>query len=166
MTWETILFLITGTLTALLAGVFFGYSVSVNWALHRLKDSEYVRVMQEINEVIQNPFFLLTFLGPAVLLPILTFLYGNNTPDHPGSLRFYLLAASSVFYIAGPFGLTVAGNVPLNNKLANFNGKNSTEAEIAMARLEFEKPWNRLHTIRTVASVVSLILFFTAILLT
>ncbi len=164
MILETTLFLITGTLTALLAGVFFGYSVSVNWALHRLKDSEYVRVMQEINDVIQNPFFLLTFLGPAILLPTLTFLYGNS-PDHPGSLRFYLLATASVFYIVGTFGLTIAGNVPLNNKLAKFNEKNATENEIATARSVFEKPWNRLHTIRTIASITALILFFAAILL-
>ncbi|TGN14677.1 DUF1772 domain-containing protein [Leptospira ilyithenensis] len=165
MTLETILFLITGTLIALLTGLFFGYSVSVNWALHRLKNSEYVRAMQEINDVIQNPLFLLTFLGPVILLPLLTFLYGNP-PDHPDFvLRFYLLAGASVFYIVGPFGLTIAGNVPLNNKLAKFNEESATEKEVEAERSEFEKPWNRLHTIRTVASVIALILFFAAILL-
>lgn len=40
MTLENIVLVIAGTLTSLLAGLFFGYEVSVNWGLGRLKDSE------------------------------------------------------------------------------------------------------------------------------
>jgi len=163
MTLEIFLFITTGTFTGLIAGVFFGYAVSVNWALHRLTDSEYIRAMQEVNRVIQNPFFLLTFLGPVILLPLLAFLYGNGT--NPTSLRFLLLSAASAIYIIGSFGLTIAGNVPLNNELEKFNEADATKEQVAVARLGFERPWNRLHTIRTIASIAALVLFFAAILL-
>ena len=57
MKLEDILLIIAGTLVALIAGLFFGFSVAVNRGLHRLKDSEYLAAMQSINEVIQNPLF-------------------------------------------------------------------------------------------------------------
>jgi len=149
-----IILLITGTLTTLLSGVFFGYTVSVNGALGRLRDEEYVRTMQSINVVIQNPLFFLTFMGPVVLLPFATFLAHDNA-----SMQFWLLLFATIIYIVGTFGVTVAGNVPLNDQLA--------KADISAAhdaRNRFEKPWNRLHTIRTVAGVIVTILLFAACL--
>jgi uncharacterized membrane protein len=157
MTIETILLITTGTLVALLAGVFFGYAVSVNWGLHRLKDSEYVRAMQSINIVIQNPLFFLSFMGPLVLLPVVTFMFKESP-------AFGLLLAATIVYIVGSFGLTVAGNVPLNEKLARFNVAGVSEAQVAAARAQFEKPWNMLHAIRTVASIAATVLLFAACL--
>ncbi len=46
MVFENIILVLAGTLTALVTGLFYGYSVSVNGGLHRLNDSEYVRTMQ------------------------------------------------------------------------------------------------------------------------
>jgi uncharacterized membrane protein len=106
--FEDIILVLAGTLTALLAGLFFGYSVSVNGGLHRLNDSEYVRAMQSINLVIQNPPFFVCFIGPVILLPLAAFLHRD------ANLQFALLLTASVLYIAGSFGLTIAGNVPLN----------------------------------------------------
>jgi uncharacterized membrane protein len=149
--FETILLILTSLLTALLAGVFFGYAVSVNGGLARLKDKEYVAAMQSINVVILNPLFMATFMGPVILLPVITFLRWN-TPD-----AFLLLAATAI-YLVGVFGITAGGNVPLNEKLANCDLKNGSEKEIADARKTFEKPWNRLHTLRTLAAIAALTL--------
>lgn len=148
---ETALLIITGTLTTLLAGVFFGYAVSVNPGLHRLKDSEYVRAMQSINIVIQNPLFFLSFMGPLILLPWVTFL------AH-GEATFGWLLAATITYVVGSFGVTVAGNVPLNEKLARADVSQATAARAA-----FEKPWNALHAIRTLASIAATVLFFAAL---
>jgi uncharacterized membrane protein len=62
-------------------------------------------------------------------------------------MQFALLLASSVLYIASSFGLTIVGNVPLNQRLAKFDVTKASDNEIAHARTGFEKPWNRLHTI-------------------
>ncbi len=154
---ENILLVITGSLTGLLAGVFFGYAVSVNWGLHRLQDIEYVRAMQSINVVILNPLFFLSFLGPVVLLPTVTFLSRGSD-----SGRFELLLAASLLYILFSFVLTVRGNVPLNNQLAAFDSSTASDKQIADARAHYEGPWNRLHAIRTVASLAAMALIFVA----
>ena len=151
---EAILFTATGTLTALLAGVFFGFSVAVNGGLHRLRDVEYVRAMQSINRVIQNPLFFLSFMGPVVLLPIVTFMTTG--------MAFTLLAVASALYVFIVFGLTVAGNVPLNNTLDRV--QTTDERTAAAARTAYEQPWNRLHNIRTVAAIAVTVLIFVAYL--
>ena len=76
-------------------------------------------------------------------------------------MQFVLLLASSVLYTAGSFGLTMLGNVPLNQRLAKFDVTKASGHEIAQVREKFEKPWNRLHTIRTVASIAATVLIFT-----
>jgi uncharacterized membrane protein len=157
MVFENIVLVFAGILTALVSGLYFGYSVSVNGGLHRLNDSEYVKAMQSINAVIQNPIFFVSFIGPLPLLPLATYLQGDAN-----SMQFALLLASSVLYIAGSFGLTMVGNVPLNQRLAKFDMTKASGNEIAYARAEFEKPWNRLHTIRTIASIAATAMIFVA----
>ena len=46
-------------------------------------------------------------------------------------MQFALLLASSVLYIAGSFGLTMVGNVPLNQRLAKFDVTKASGNEIA-----------------------------------
>ena len=159
MIFENIILVLAGSLTALVTGLFYGYSVSVNGGLHRLNDSEYIKAMQSINAVIQNPLFFVSFIGPVILLPLAAFLQRDSN-----SMQFALLLASSVIYIAGSFGLTMVGNVPLNVRLAKFDANKGSGNEIVQARAEFEKPWNRLHAIRTIASIAATVLIFVAIL--
>jgi uncharacterized membrane protein len=151
---------VTVLLTTLSTGVYYCFSTSINWSLHRLKDRDYLRTMQYINQVIQNPLFLLPFMLPVVLLPFVTFAYGGEM----ASLKFILLAIASLFYIFGMFGITMAGNVPLNVRLDHVDLK-SADAELKEVREWYEKPWNRLHTLRTLTGVVSVICLTWAILL-
>jgi uncharacterized membrane protein len=110
MIFENIILVLAGTLTALVSGLYFGYSVSVNGGLYRLNDPEYIKTVQSINTVIQNPLFFESFIGPVKLLPLTAFLQRDTN-----SMQFALLLASSTPYIAGSFGLTMLGNVPLNS---------------------------------------------------
>jgi uncharacterized membrane protein len=156
MILENVVLVVAGTLTALVAGLFFGFEVSVNRGLHRLKDPEYVGAMQSINVAILNPIFMLSFFGPVILLPLAAFLYRDS------SVALSLLASGSLLYIIGTFGLTMAGNVPLNERLARFDPSNASDDEVARARKQFEGRWNRLHSLRTVASVAATVVVFTA----
>ncbi|SNR29959.1 protein of unknown function [Flavobacterium sp. ov086] len=74
------------------------------------------------------------------------------------SPRFLLLLAASVIYAIGSFGVTIFGNVPLNDMLANVDLKTAAADEISMVRQKFENPWNVLHNIRTIATIISLLL--------
>ncbi len=146
---ETLLIFIATILVALLAGIFLAYSISVIPALRRAGDQEYVRTMQNINIVIQNPVFFLVFMGPVLLLPIISFL----AYDPSNNLRFYALVGASTLYILGSFFMTVLGNVPLNERLARVNV--SQASEVAKARSMYEKPWNKLHSVRTIFSMAT-----------
>lgn len=141
---------VTATFTALSAGLFFAYACSVSPGLERLPDTGYIVAMQSINRAIQNPVFFTVFLGPLLLLPLSAYLcYAQPVP-----VRFGLLLAAAAIYYAGVFGVTVAGNVPLNDALEAFDLRSASVGEAAAQRARFESAWNRLNLVRTLASVL------------
>ncbi len=147
--------------TGLIAGLFFGYQVSVIPAFKTLSDVDYIAAMQAINIAIpQDPFFEFSFLGAAVFLPVAAYLHRSI----PGSRQFPLLIGATLLYIIGTLGVTMAANVPLNDALAAFSLSSSTPQQSAIARAAFQDPWNTWHLIRTVASIGALALVIVACL--
>lgn len=144
-----------GVTGALVTGLFFGFSVAVNPGLHELTDREYLRAMRSINRKILNPVFLSTFMGSAILVIAAAVMA-------IGTGAFWLLVAAAVLYVVGLFFVTAGGNVPLNNRLEAFDPDAADEAGLAEARGWYEKPWNRLHTVRTLSGVASTVLVFCA----
>lgn len=151
-TIPTIALACAAMVTALIAGLLYAYSCSVNPGLNRLSDPEYVTAMQSINRAIQNPVFFISFLGAPVLLPVSTWL----SYSQPVSNRFWFLLAATIVYLIGVLGVTALGNIPLNISLESFSVQTASPQEIAAQRAQFEGPWNSWHTIRTVASVIAL----------
>ena len=158
MTFSNIVLLAAAFTTALIAGLFYGYSCSVNAALGRLPDAGYLAAMQSINREILNPLFFMSFMGTLILLPLSTWLQFS----HPVSFRFYLLLAATLVYAVGTFGVTIMGNVPLNNALDAFNIQSASPEALHQQRELFEKPWNKLHSIRTITNAIALILVLIA----
>jgi uncharacterized membrane protein len=160
MTSTNIILALATTTTALIAGLLYGYSCSVNIGLGQLPDAEYISAMQSINRAIQNPLFFISFMGTVLLLPISTYLHY----EQPVSTRFWLLLAATGVYIVGVIGVTALGNIPLNNMLAMFDLKSASAETMAVERAKFEGAWGQFHTIRTVAAVISLVLTIVACL--
>jgi uncharacterized membrane protein len=156
---QHLILIAAATATALIAGLFYAYSCSVNIALSKLPDEGYIAAMQSINREIQNPLFFASFMGTLILLPLSTWMQYRVGV----STVFFLLLASTITYMIGTFGVTMAGNVPLNEALDKFNFQSSAAAEITRQRIQFEVPWNRLHSIRTVCSFISLVLVLIAL---
>lgn len=145
---------VTTVLVALIAGLFYSYSCSVNIGLGRLPDDQYLAAMQSINVAILNPVFFLSFIGSLIMLPLsawLTYKAQYVTQSN------YIITAAAV-YIIGAFGVTIFGNVPLNDQLMQFDLSDASAAEIKHQRMLFEMPWNRFHAIRTFCSILSLAL--------
>jgi uncharacterized membrane protein len=159
MTAANILLAVTAVLTGLVAGLFYAWSVSITRGLARVADREYVSVMQATNRAIQNPLFFASFFGAQILLPVSSFFFYGT-----GGARFWLILASTVVYTAGVMGVTVFGNVPLNNRLDRFKLESSSPEEIAGARGGYENLWNNLNTVRTVSSILALVLIVLACL--
>ena len=155
---STIILILTATTTALIAGLFYAYSCSVNIGLGKLSDGQYLTAMQSISSSILNPLFFTSFIGSLILLPLCTVLHYQRL----GSPVFMLLLIASIVYIAGSFAVTIFGNVPLNEMLEKFELNSTSTEALAAQRAKFEVPWNRLHTIRTIASVISLVLVILA----
>jgi uncharacterized membrane protein len=158
MTFSTIVLIVTAITTGLIAGLFYAYSCSINIGLGTLPDGAYLAAMQSINKAILNPVFFASFLGTVILLPLCTYLHYRQ----PLSPRFIILCIAATLYLTGVFGVTIFGNVPLNEGLAKFDFGVASIEDISRERINFEKPWNRLHQIRTVASVVTLVLVIIA----
>lgn len=153
-TFTSIIHILTLLTTALMAGLFFSYSFSVNSGLSQLNDSAYLLAMQSINRAILNPVFFICFFGTVVLLPLNAYLQYNGKL----TINFTLYSLSAAFYVIGLFGITVLGNVPLNDTLDAFDLGTASQEAVSGMRETFEGPWNKWHSIRTAAVVVSLLL--------
>lgn len=147
-------------LTGLAAGIFYSYSCSVTGGLGRLSDREYLMAFQSINRVILNPWFFVTFMGSLILLPVATWLSYKSGIN----FSFWLLLSATAIYVVGAFGVTVVGNVPLNNMVDNFDVHTASLQELSSLRERFEAPWNKLNVIRTIAAVLSFLLAILSIL--
>ena len=140
--------------TGLMAGLFFGWAVSVIPGTAAVDDRTYVLTMQNINREILNPAFLVAFVvTPLVLVAtaILEARAGNTR-------RATTLAAAATTYLIGVFAVTAGGNVPLNNALEGFDLADATVDQIQARRTSYETRWNQWHNLRTVASIGSLVL--------
>lgn len=137
---------------ALVAGLFWGWAVSAMPGLRKVDDRTYVDAMQSINRAILNPIFLVVFTGTVLALiaaSVTTFLAGHTR-------RGMWITAATVVYVMGVFGVTVAGNVPLNDELDAFAAAGAGDQAYAQARDDYEGPWNRLHVVRSVLGVVAI----------
>lgn len=156
------LLLTTGIVaTGIMAGLWYGWSVSVIPGTRKIASTEYVGLMQHINREILTPRFLVPFVGIPLVLgaaALLQFRAGDQR-------RGFVLTASAATYVIGVFGVTAAGNVPLNDALDSFDLAGSTAEQIEQRRDSYEGPWNRWHTVRTIGNLVAFTLATSAAVL-
>lgn len=133
----------------IVTGLLFAFSNFVMRALAELTDEQGMYAMQQINEKIINPIFLLFFFGT----PLFCLLIAIYSVLNLGESQNVLLLAGAVGYIIGPFGITVCFNVPMNNKLA------ATESAIgADVWAKYQVNWQRWNHVRTYIGLVSIVL--------
>ncbi|MBT4918296.1 MAG: DUF1772 domain-containing protein [Flavobacteriaceae bacterium] len=75
----------------------------------------------------------------------------------PNSI-FWLLLLALVTYWICVFGVTVFGNIPLNEILDKINLESITLEEIKALRTNIEVKWNNLNLIRSISSGISFLL--------
>lgn len=159
--------LLATLLTGLIAGLFYAYQCSVIGGLGQLGDKAYVMAFQSINKVILNPWFFASFMGCLLVLPLASWLSYGLPAGQAGSGTqgsFYFLLVATLVYFVGVFGVTIFGNVPLNETLANFNVETASAKELFSLRQSFEIAWNKYNLIRTLAAVLSFLLCILSIL--
>jgi len=137
--------------TGLMAGLFFGWSVSVIPGTRLVDDDTYVATMQHINRAIINPGFVVPFMVTPIALLAAAFAQRRIGNDRAA----ILLTAATGVYVIGLLGVTMAGNVPLNNALDSFDQVASNTEAVRDRRASYERLWNRWHTIRSSAVVLA-----------
>jgi len=139
---------------ALVAGIFYAFSTFVIQALGRLVPREGIAAMQSINVVVINPLFFLAFFGTGALCvaTIATSLLSETGVSLAPALT------GGILYIVGCIGVTMVGNVPLNERLAKVS-PNDAEAEslwkLYLARWTL---WNHVRTAASLAAAVLLVI--------
>ncbi len=137
--------------TGLMSGLWYGWTVSVIPGTRRVADTSYVETMQHINRAIINPAFIIPFMGLPIVIGLAAFLQFRAGDARRG----WLLTSAAVTYVVGVLGVTVGGNVPLNDALDAFDLTASNDQAIGDRRHTYETPWNRWHYLRTAANVVA-----------
>ena len=137
-------------LTGLSAGLCFTWGNAVTTGIANLNDQGYLQAFQAMNRTIQNPLFFLVFFGPILLT------FWSSFINRTDSISiFWLCFSAGLIYLVGLALVTIFGNVPLNEMLDKTDLLSSSVEELAQLRNQFEQPWNRFHTIRTVSSTIS-----------
>jgi uncharacterized membrane protein len=140
--------LVAATFTSgLSAGLFYTYFFSVMPGLGAADDRTFVTAMQWINVKILNGWFAVAFVGA----PVLAVLAAALLLTGPGGAAGGWAVAAAVLCLATVV-VTFAANVPLNNALMAA-GEPDRIADFAQVRRQFERPWVRWNTLRTVTSV-------------
>lgn len=157
---KTILLFASCLLVGLSAGFFYAWSVSVIPGTRKILDTSYLETMQKINRAILNPGFFIIFFISLLALVVTTIFHFQPR------ITFQLLLMSTIIYGMGTIGITMLGNVPLNNQLDVLNLEKMSSVQLHEFRMHYELKWNRLHTIRTIAAVLAFALSIAAIIST
>ena len=157
---ETIILASAIFLTGLMAGIFFTWSNAVKPGIGKLGDIEYLRALQSMNRVILNNAFRIIFLGAIIAVALVPVFYFNLYPKN----IFWLFVFTLVIYWFGVFGVTVSGNIPLNEILDKTNLESITLEEIKTLRESIELKWNNYNLIRCISSGITFILLIVSFL--
>ena len=158
---ETIILALAILLTGLMAGIFFTWSNAVKPGIGKLSDIEYLRALQSMNRAILNNAFKIIFLGAIIAVALVPVFYFNLYPKN----IFWLFVFTLVIYWIGVFGVTVSGNIPLNEILDKTNLESIRPEEIKTLRKSIEVKWNNFNLIRCISSGITFILLIVSFLI-
>ena len=137
-----------------MAGIFFTWSNAVKPGIGKLSDIEYLRALQSMNRVILNRLFLFLFIGAIIAVALVPIFHFHMYPNK----IFWLFICVLLIYWAGVFGVTVFGNIPLNEILDKSNLEAMGMKEIISLRRTIEFKWNNFNLIRSISSAITFIL--------
>ena len=158
---ETIILALAILLTGLMAGIFFTWSNAVKPGIGKLSDIEYLTALQSMNRVILNNAFKIIFLGAIIAVALVPIFYFNLYPKN----IFWLFVFTLVIYWIGVFGVTVSGNIPLNEILDKTNLESITSEEIKTLRKSIEVKWNNFNLIRCISSAITFLILIVSFLI-
>ena len=142
--------------SGIIGGTFFAFSTFIMASFAEISTEGSVSAMNAINRVILRSWFMPVFIGTAILAVILVIMAIRSWNLGAGSL----IVTGAVLYILASFVSTIIFNVPLNDRLATFDGKTAESADFWAVYLKDWTVWNH---VRTVASLLASAAFMWAL---
>ena len=140
--------------SAAVGGLFFAFSTFVMRGLDRTSPTDAITAMRGINAEAQaNAPFLAMFFG-STLLALAVGLVAVTRLRQPGS--GYLVAGAVLAVVAAV--VTIAFNVPLNNRLDALQPATMSAADAAREWQAYLGPWTAWNHVRTVAPLLGSVL--------
>jgi uncharacterized membrane protein len=137
-------------------GMFYAFSTFTMRGLDRTEPTTALTAMRGINaEAQSSAAFLAVFLGSAVLA-VAVAVVALVQLGRPGSAYLLIGAALSVSTLV----VTVACNVPLNDRLAALDPAGLSAGEAVTQWAAYHGPWTRWNHVRTVTSLLGGALLF------
>jgi uncharacterized membrane protein len=143
---------LTLAMTGAIAGLYFAFSVSVMRGFDGIRGDQAIPAMQSINQKIQNPVFLLSFIG-APVAGIVTGALLLALDQRRAAVLFFVATA---IYVFGSLAPTAIVNVPMNNHL-DASTVPADPAEADRLWTDYSGRWTAWNTARGVLTTASLL---------
>ena len=137
--------------SGLMAGLYFAFSTAVMPGLRRLSPAAGAAAMQQMNRAILNPLFGLVFGGTALVCLLLAV----GAPLGGGAGTAWIVVGA-LLYLVGSLGLTMAVNVPMNNRLDAADPAGAEGARIWADYLSRWTAWNHVRALACTAATAAL----------
>ena len=136
----------------LVAGVFFAFSSFVMASLKRLPSAQGIAAMQSIIIVAVTPAFMTALFGTAAACLGLA----GWALISMGGAPLALVLIGCALYLVGVIGVTIAGKVPLNNRLAKLHPRDFDAAGFWDGYVARWTSWNHVRTVAALAAAAVL----------
>ena len=140
--------------SGMMAGLFCSFSNFLMQALSEIPSPKGIAAMQSINQVIVKPAFLFVFFGTGVACVLFLVLGWGQL----NNVTLAWAAAGGGVYVLGSIIVTIAFNVPMNNRLAAVDSESEDGAKVWEIYLVRWTQWNHVRSIATIASTILLVL--------
>ena len=140
--------------SGIMGGLLFAFSNFVMTALAHQSPAGGIRTMQAINIYILSSLFFVVFFGTAVA----SFLAAAMAVFQASRTARTWLIAGAALYLIGTIGVTIACNIPLNNRLAALNPDAAPSVDYWQRYLSAWIKWNHIRAIASVMASLFLIL--------
>ncbi|MEM5493872.1 anthrone oxygenase family protein [Hoeflea sp. AS16] len=155
--WFTLLCAASVLAYAAIGGVFLAFSDFIMRSFNLVTGPGGIQSMQVLNVEIMRSVFMVFFIGLAAISLLIAIYAGIRLEG----LSARLLMLAGAIYLVGVFGVTAAGNVPLNNQLAAMDP--SAAQTLAFWKETYMTRWVNLNSLRTLASFLASGLTLTAL---
>lgn len=146
--WTLYAILFLALWSAVIGGVFSAFSEFIMAALKQTRPAVGIEAMQQINRTVIPT----QFVSGIMLIPVFALaLAAYATTVFEGVVLVVLYLAAAVYGVS-VFLMTLAGNVPMNNRLAGLE-PDSVEAEAYWAI--YTSRWTRLNHYRSLGSILT-----------